>query len=129
MSTEPEAPKVFCPCDVSIDDAPGLLAVQRIPCTECGSTVRSYSLTFRAEIMPTANIKGRKYPDRRRGRHWLIEFFDGLELSSRLGELVRKSRRIDRENNRYQEHVETKDGQVLHHCEEPLSEHVRHGSA
>ena len=35
--------------------------------------------------MPSANIKGRKYPERRRGRDWLVEFLMGLSYRVVLG--------------------------------------------
>jgi hypothetical protein len=60
---------------------------------------------------------------------WLTEMFQGWQLRKSVGDLVRKLRRIDRPNDHYVEHVETKDGTVLHHCDEPLSSHRGHGSA
>ncbi|MEX2158287.1 MAG: hypothetical protein WEB04_02705 [Dehalococcoidia bacterium] len=39
------------------------------------------------------------------------------------GTIVRKSRRIDRINDKYQEHVEALDGRVIVHKDEKLSEH------
>jgi hypothetical protein len=37
---------------------------------------------------------------------------------------------IDRDNNRYFEMVtDYESGEIIHHCEEPLSEHQGHGSA
>jgi hypothetical protein len=62
-------------------------------------------------------------------RGWLTELFQGWQLRKSVGDLVRKLRRIDRPNDRYVEQVETKDGTVLHHCDEPLSLHRGHGSA
>ncbi len=36
---------------------------------------------------------------------------------------------IDKDNDYYYEHVEDHKGNVIHHCEEPLSKHYNHGSA
>jgi hypothetical protein len=54
----------------------------------------------------------------------------GPELSTRLGKDVSKYRMIDREGDRYIEHVDDyQTGEVIHHNVEPLSAHVGHGSA
>ena len=42
---------------------------------------------------------------------------------------IRHERLIDRQNNRYVEKVIARDsGEIIHHCDEPLSEHNGHGS-
>jgi hypothetical protein len=42
---------------------------------------------------------------------------------------VRHERLIDRQNNRYSEKVTARDtGEVIHHCDEPLTDHTGHGS-
>jgi hypothetical protein len=60
---------------------------------------------------------------------WLTQLFQGWQLRKSVGDLVRKLRRIDRQNDRYVEHVETNDGTALRDCDEPLSSHRDHGSA
>lgn len=59
-----------------------------------------------------------------------IESGDGPDHSRDLGKPVRKRCVIDRERDEYLEHIEDYEtGQVLHHCQEPLSEHRGHGDA
>jgi len=41
----------------------------------------------------------------------------------------RLKRIVDRAQNWYYEHITAPDGSVIHHQEEPLSEHKLHGSA
>jgi len=49
---------------------------------------------------------------------------------NRNGLLVRHERLIDRRANRYFEQVSAYDsGEVIHHCDEPLTEHRGHGTA
>lgn len=58
------------------------------------------------------------------------EFFYGADYSHDRRKYVDKTRIIDRENNRYYENVEDKDlGEVIHTCDEPLTDHFGHGSA
>ena len=59
----------------------------------------------------------------------LAEGFNGWELRRSVGDHVRKLLLVDREGDRYFERIETQDGTVLRHCDEPLSEHRGHGSA
>jgi hypothetical protein len=58
----------------------------------------------------------------------IAEGFSGWELRKTVGDLVRKLRLIDRENDHYQERVETEQGEVIHQVDHPLSEHRGHGS-
>ena len=59
-----------------------------------------------------------------------MEETTGKDWSESLGRFVTKHRRIDRENDRYFERViDDKTGDVLHECDQPLSEHIDRGSA
>jgi hypothetical protein len=54
----------------------------------------------------------------------------GDTLQHATGKYAHHERLIDRKNDLYREHVEDPDtGEVIHHNEEPLSEHRGHGSA
>jgi hypothetical protein len=58
-----------------------------------------------------------------------IEQLVGDDLHRTSGKWYKKIRVIDRENDRYLETVtDPETGEVVHHCEEPLSEHFGHGS-
>lgn len=65
-------------------------------------------------------------PRRKRTR---MQHFQGWDLRKSFGDWVKKVRRIDRDEDTYFERVEDEDGNVIHHCEEPLSKHRGHGSA
>lgn len=63
-------------------------------------------------------------------RRPLAETYSGPSYCRDLGKLVHKDTVVDRENNDYLEHIEDPEtGRILHHCHEPLSMHVGHGSA
>ncbi len=114
-------------CKAPIDEAFGLPVEQRAPCPNCTSLARAYEKPVTATLQTKASIGAKKFLyGRSKKKGLVLEFFDGWELSKKFGILVRKFRRIDRENNRYEEHVETPDG--VHHTDEPLSEHQGHGS-
>ena len=62
--------------------------------------------------------------------HIRIEQQAGEELYRASGKWFQKERIIDRENDRYVErYTDTETGVVTRHCDEPLSQHVGHGSA
>jgi hypothetical protein len=59
---------------------------------------------------------------------------DGIGVKAkRLGQkkpYVHRQRVIDRDNDRYFEKITDYDtGEIIHYCEEPLSQHINHGSA
>lgn len=82
----------------------------------------SESITIRSEIALKHKRPGVKKP--------LSEQKHGDSLSTKLGRWMRRSRVVDRENDRYTETVvDPKTGEMVHHCDEPLSEHRGHGSA
>lgn len=58
------------------------------------------------------------------------ELKSGASHSQKLGKLVEHERLIDRARDRYLERVtDYETGQVIHHTDEPLSQHHGHGSA
>jgi len=60
----------------------------------------------------------------------LAEGFHCYEFSHRLQKMVAKQRLVDRKGNFYCEIItDIQTGEVLHKCEEPLSEHTSHGTA
>ena len=119
-------------CNCSDWGQPIAEEVAGAPCATCGSNRQIYqrhveitatsrtSVGFR-HLRPSFKSGGRKRP--------LAEGFNGWDLRKSIGDFVRKIRHLDRENDRYIEHVQAEDGTVIHHCEERLSEHLKHGSA
>ncbi|MGZ8982707.1 MAG: hypothetical protein ACXW11_01975 [Methylotenera sp.] len=59
-----------------------------------------------------------------------VELKQGPSHSHKLGKSVEHVRLIDRGNDRYFEKVtDYESGELIHHDEEPLSEHNGHGTA
>lgn len=69
--------------------------------------------------------------DGKRKRKYIVkEQISGTDFSHDLNKEVFKERVIDRRNNYYGEEVVDFDNiEVIHYCEESLSEHYGHGSA
>jgi len=100
----------------------------RRPCPSCGDFRRNAYVKIEEKCVAQdgLGIKAR-HPDQRKP---FYESYGGPDRSRSLGKLVHKERTIDRENDDYREHVhDYETGEVLHHCEEPLSEHRGHGDA
>lgn len=71
-----------------------------------------------------------KQPSLTGKRKLRLHLKSGKELSFRLGRYVNKERVLDKDNDRYLEIVtDPLTGEVLRHCDEPLSEHQGRGSA
>jgi len=124
-----ETGPVICgQCGRSISESPHAAVEDRKACPECGSFSRriealiSETLTIRSEIALKHKRPGVKKP--------LSEQKHGDSLSTKLRRWMRRSRVIDRQNDRYTETVvDPKTGEMVHSCDEPLSEHRGHGSA
>jgi hypothetical protein len=102
----------------------------RTRCPRCGSTSRQINLSITEEIHLKEQLgmkaKDPGLPGKRKIR---IEQLVGDDLHRNSGKWLKKVRIIDRENNRYFEEVVDPDsGEVMHRCEEPLSDHYGHGS-
>lgn len=100
------------------------------PCAACGATARHFEQTINVQASSRVSIKGeatgRKLTG---GKRRIAEFFDGWDLRKSVGDWVRKTRMINRPANRYFERVEDEAGNVIRHCDEPLSDHHNRGSA
>lgn len=103
-------------CGVVLDSS------RREPCPACGSARRAIPAAASTK-MPLKQQTGTK--QKRKGiKRPVLETLSGDDLTKSTGEWAKKERVIDRTNDKYFEHVEhAETGEVLHHCEEPLSEH------
>lgn len=102
-------------------------------CPSCGSTKLTLRLNFvdALEVQTHANmagvVKDPRLPSKKKTR---VRFFSGDDQRKADGKWMQKERVIDRDKNRYTEKVVDPDtGEVVHHCDEPLTDHVGHGSA
>jgi len=115
-------------CAAPLKDAiPSDDPTQRKPCASCGSTKCSYhvfivdSESLRDGLGMKANRPGEKRPH--------IETKAGPDHSRSRRKLVHREQIFDRENDRYFKRVtDYESDEIIHECEEPLSQHVGHGA-
>lgn len=114
-------------CGAAIDIVADNLQ-SRTQCNVCGSTRRTYTVDITEKI--TA-IDGYALKAKRIGqKKSYIEDRSLPDYSRSREKHVRLERIIDRDNDRYFEKVtDYQTGEIIHHCEEPLSQHQGHGSA
>jgi hypothetical protein len=108
-------------------EATGLeAAADRLPCPACGSRSRSIDrrLEDKVELHTTLRLRAIRGATGKVAQ----EQQAGDDLRRSDGTWVEKGVVKDFEADRYLEHVETADGEVLHHDEGRLSEHTGHGS-
>jgi hypothetical protein len=101
------------------------------PCPVCGSI--AHRINFNVEVVEKCAVEDFIGMDGRRakGNRWFIRSFTRLVAQiSRGGALAYLTRTFNREDDRYVETVTMREtGEVIHHCDEPLSEHQGHGTA
>lgn len=103
------------------------------PCPYCGSIEKTVKICVHEKV--TLNLKkrirGKVKNDSYRSKDKLRrEFIRGDELHKKSGKWNKKVREIDKDNDLYKEViVDPETGEIIHECEEPLSEHINHGSA
>jgi len=87
-------------------------------------------IIFSSELRILDGIRFKHIDTTKTGRRKIrSEGFNSYSYSVRLDQLVTHERYIDREKDRYFELVTNVDtGQVIHRCDEKLSEHCGHGS-
>lgn len=116
-------------CKQKLDE---LLASQRpYVCPECGGTKQTINSSIIEEIKIYDSLRGQAKSCRYTGKQKLRwDCFTGWEINRSLGKMVKKIRIIDKDKNLYKETVTDPDtNTIIHHCEEPLDQHVGHGSA
>jgi hypothetical protein len=115
-------------CSAQLKDALPSAAVEaRIPCPSCGSTTRIYhafiveSIKARDGLGMKAKRPGEKRP--------YVESKNVPHYSHSRAKLVHREQLLDRDNDRYFERVtDYETGAIIHECDEPLSQHIGHGS-
>ncbi len=96
-------------------------------CVNCSSDRKTVHLMVEDEIKLYDQIKT-KAKGKIDGRKTIQKQIDGYE-SSFNGNTVNKIRIIDSISDIYFEEIRDLDGNIIHGCEEKLSEHKGHGSA
>lgn len=107
---------------------PNVPEKDRKPCPQCGSRARLFKVYVAESITAHGGL-------RIKARHGLtgkpfVEARVEDEVYRKEGKLVHRSMRVDRENDKYTETIVDKEtNKVIHHCDEPLSQHKGHGTA
>lgn len=116
------------PLDEEVSSAP-----ENSPCPKCGSQKKTVCLSFSEDInlQLKDSLRGKVKDVTKTGKEKLRkDFLTGDDLHRKSGKWYKKDRCIDKDNDHYKEMVvDPENGEVIHHCEEPLREHRGHGSA
>ena len=114
-------------CGASIDLS-NTAPYARTPCNACGSIKRVLHVNVIEKIQA---IDGYALKGKRPGRKKpFIEERSLPDYSRSRDKFVHLQRTIDRDNDLYSEKVtDYQTGELIHKCEEPLSQHQGHGSA
>ena len=115
-------------CGVQLDESASLPSEQRAPCPNCGSTARRFAKPLQGQLLPRGQLVSKA---RHEGsRKVFLESLTGASFYRDLKKWVRRKRIIDRDNHWYSEIItDPETCEVIHRCEEPLSQHRGHGSA
>lgn len=115
-------------CNRIVNELINLPEEHREPCLACGSKARVVDIhitdsgTAHDELRLKARHSSKEKP--------FLEAKTGEEFYRKGGKWVNRSYRVDRENDKYTEIILDKEtNKIIHHCEEPLSQHKWHGSA
>jgi len=115
-------------CGVKLDESPQLALAERPPCPHCGSKDRTFAVGLSATVSAKSTLGAKAYEPGR--KEPFLEHKTGDSFFRKAAKWVTRVMRIDRRGDRYTEHVyDSKTGETIHHCDEPLSEHKGHGSA
>ncbi len=115
-------------CGLVLDVRPDEPPDKRTPCPSCGSTSRAFQV--KATVKLGIHIAFKMKAKHKNARRPFVEERSGKELFNKTGEYTNRSIVIDRENDLYQEIItDSKTGEIIHNCLEPLSEHTNHGDA
>ena len=102
------------------------------PCPHCGSVKRNVTLSFVDSVAPMhdsleGKLKNTKLPSKKNPR---VHFFTGDDIRHSDGKWMNKTRMIDKDKDEYSEIVtDPETGEIVHQCNEPLSQHTAHGAA
>ena len=116
-------------CEFSLPNDP--LGNARTPCPNCGSVRRGMTEAVEERIVfregHHVRVKRPSLPSKDKLR---ADAYARDEPSHKHGKTVRAEREIDRDTDTYRERItDIESGEVLHECDEPLSDHFGHGSA
>lgn len=102
-------------------------------CPRCGSNKKKIYIGIVEDAAINVHesligkLKDKNFNSKKNPRY---EFFEGDDVRKLDGKWMKKSRVIDKYSDKYYEKVtDPESGDIIHHCEESLSDHFDHGSA
>jgi hypothetical protein len=98
-------------------------------CTKCDSNLKTVNLSFTEKITIYEKIEGKAKDMSKRKKKKLVEHFIKGNEQSKNGEWIYKERIISPLKDYYLEKITDSKGEIIHFCEEKLSEHIGHGNA
>jgi hypothetical protein len=140
MASENSSKIVRCnKCGTALDETPSLQYGERTPCPICGSLSRYRERVGRiarhyqivTDTALSVSISETRARAKRRGKGKpFIDQRSKRELYRDTGEVHDVERIIDPENNIYKEVIrDSKTGEIIRECCEPLDKHTGHGYA
>ena len=119
-------------CGRQLEEPPSTPDEKRIACPDCGSQSRKFGVEITSVAEVRANIKGKARSGeagKPGGKPWLWTM-SGPSWSHDHQKWMHREKTKNRREDRYTEVVWDPDTrEIIHECEEPLSEHQGHGSA
>jgi DNA-directed RNA polymerase subunit RPC12/RpoP len=127
--SEQYKPTVKCQaCGEILNETTNTPVDERRPCPKCSSKARHIEAVIsetvkayvRIDLKVRHGISGKPF----------LKSVSRDDLHRKSGKWMLREIVVDRENDKYKEIVtDPATGDVVHHCEEPLSQHQGHGSA
>jgi|SRR5439155_997782 len=115
-------------CGIRIDEPTDIRPEAPEPCPGCGSKTRNAAISLfdTVEVHEQARVKAQHASGGKASR----ELIAGDDLHRATGKWNHLRREIDRRGNRYVERItDPESGQIIRDVDEPLSDHIGHGSA
>lgn len=98
-------------------------------CEACGHIGRTIAVTIQSNVRVQAGFRAQGYESgKSRKKGLFADLRERWQHSTKLGEDIYRVQHIDKRSDRYVEVVRDKQGNVIHHTDEPLSAHQGHGS-
>ena len=128
MSDSPISSIECAKCGAGLGERENVPVENRTKCPHCGDTARVFKVMLTSTVKITSSLRG-KARDAAGGKPF-PEFKSEDSFSRKLGIWAKRYMRIDRRNNRYfEEVINPESGDIIHFCDEPLSDHQGRGSA
>ncbi len=119
-------------CGKQLEESPSTPIGERVPCPGCGSKSRKFGVEITAVSEVRAGIRAKARSGEAGqpgGKPWL-KLLSEPSWSHRYEKWMERLKVEDSRHDQYTEVVRDPDtGEIIHECQEPLSEHQGHGFA